>query len=75
MLPRNVVLKYSPIEDDTQWRTGATTHSRLHSLGAPHELAALIAGGTGSWWAHSEAGLNRILTVKYFDDLGFPRLA
>jgi hypothetical protein len=23
---------------------------------------------------HSEAGLNRILTVKYFDDLGFPRL-
>lgn len=57
-----------------QWRTGTTAYSRLRALGATHELAALIAGGTGAWWGHSEAGLNRILTVKYFDDLGFPRL-
>jgi RNA-directed DNA polymerase len=56
------------------WRTGTTAYSRLRSLGATHELAALIAGGTGSWWGHSEAGLNRILTVRYFDELGFPRL-
>jgi RNA-directed DNA polymerase len=33
-----------------------------------------MAGGAGHWWRHSEAGLNRILTVKYFDSLGFPRL-
>ena len=57
-----------------QWRTGTTAYNRLRALGATHELAALIAGGTGSWWGHSESGLNRILTVKYFDDLGFPRL-
>jgi RNA-directed DNA polymerase len=57
------------------WRTGTTVYSRLRSLGAHHELAALIAGGAGHWWRHSEAGLNRILTVKYFDALGFPRLA
>ncbi len=56
------------------WRTGATAYRRLRGLGASHELAALIAGGTGRWWRHSEAGLNRVLTVKYFDDLGFPRL-
>ena len=56
------------------WRTGVTAYSRLRSLGASHELAALIAGGTGSWWGHSEAGLNRVLTVKYFDGLGIPRL-
>jgi RNA-directed DNA polymerase len=57
-----------------QWRVGTTVYSRLRSLGASHDLAALIAGGAGSWWRHSEAGLNRVLTVKYFDDLGFPRL-
>lgn len=56
------------------WRTGTTVYSRLRGLGATHELAALIAGGAGHWWRHSEAGLNRILTVKYFDELGFPRL-
>ena len=56
------------------WRTGKTVYSRLRSLGATHELAAQIAGGAGHWWSHSEAGLNRVLTVKYFDDLGIPRL-
>jgi RNA-directed DNA polymerase len=56
------------------WRTGTTVYSRLRSLGAPHELAVLMAGGARHWWRHSEAGLNRILTVEYFDALGFPRL-
>ncbi|MEF9709360.1 group II intron maturase-specific domain-containing protein [Escherichia coli] len=58
-----------------QWRTGTTVYNRLRSLGATHEQAALMAGGAGHWWRHSEAGLNRILTVDYFDALGFPRLA
>ncbi|MBW4048997.1 MAG: group II intron reverse transcriptase/maturase [Proteobacteria bacterium] len=57
------------------WRVGRTVYSRLRALGASHELAAMIAGGAGHWWRHSEAGLNRVLTVQYFDSLGFPRLA
>lgn len=56
-------------------RTGTTVYSRLRSLGATHEQAALMAGGAGHWWRHSEAGFNRILTVDYFDALGCPRLA
>ncbi len=56
------------------WRIGTTIYRRLRSLGANHELAAQIAGGAGHWWKHSEAGFNRILTVKYFDGLGIPRL-
>lgn len=56
------------------WRVGTTVYSRLRALGATHELAAQIAGGAGHWWGHSEAGLNRVLTVKYFDELGIPRL-
>jgi RNA-directed DNA polymerase len=57
------------------WRIGRTVYSRLRALGASHELAAMIAGGAGHWWRHSESGLNRVLTVQYFDRLGFPRLA
>ena len=56
------------------WRVGTTVYSRLRALGATHESAAQIAGGAGHWWGHSEAGLNRVLTVKYFDELGIPRL-
>jgi RNA-directed DNA polymerase len=56
------------------WRIGTTVYSRLRALGANHELAAQIAGGAGHWWGHSETGLNRVLTVKYFDELGIPRL-
>jgi RNA-directed DNA polymerase len=56
------------------WRAGRTVYSRLRALGASHELAAQLAGGAGRWWHHSEAGLNKVLTVKYFDALGFPRL-
>jgi RNA-directed DNA polymerase len=57
------------------WRTGTTVYNRLRALGASHELAVQLARGAGHWWRHSEAGLNRILTVTYFDNLGFPRLA
>lgn len=56
------------------WRTGRTVYSRLRALGACHALATQCAGGAGRWWRHSQAGLNKILTVKYFDALGFPRL-
>ena len=55
------------------WRRGSTVYSRLRSLGVDHELADRVSGG-GHWWAHSGAGLNRVLTVRYFDMLGLPRL-
>jgi RNA-directed DNA polymerase len=57
------------------WRTGTTVYSRLRALGASHEVAVQLARGAGHWWRHSGAGLNRVLTVTYFDTLGFPRLA
>ena len=55
-----------------QWRMRTTLYSRLPAPGARHDLLALIAGGTGRWWVHSGAGLNRILAVKYFADPGAP---
>jgi RNA-directed DNA polymerase len=56
------------------WRRGSTIYSRLRAIGASHELAVRVAGGGGRWWSHSGSGLNLVLTVKYFDDLGIPRL-
>jgi RNA-directed DNA polymerase len=58
-----------------QWRRGPTIYHGLRSLGATHELAAQIAGGGKRWWKHSQLGLNRVLTVSYFDSLGVPRLS
>ena len=57
-----------------QWRTGTTVYGRLRSLGATREQAALMACGGGHWWRYSEKGFNQILTIKYFDTHGFPRL-
>ncbi len=57
------------------WRRGPTIYRGLRSLGAPHELAALVAGGGNRWWHHSQSGLNKVLTVAYFDSLGVPRLS
>ncbi|WP_423680201.1 group II intron reverse transcriptase/maturase [Undibacterium sp. WLHG33] len=56
------------------WRRGTTTYSRLRAIGASHDLAVLVAGGGGKWWSHSGSGLNLVLTVQYFDNLGIPRL-
>ena len=57
------------------WRRGPTIYRGLRNLGAPHELAALVAGGGNRWWHHSQSGLNKVLTVAYFDSLGVPRLS
>jgi RNA-directed DNA polymerase len=59
----------------THWGRGPTIYRRLRSLGATHELASLISGAGGRWWYHSQSNLNKVLTVAYFDSLGFPRLS
>ena len=57
------------------WRCGPTIYSGLRSLGASHELATMVAGGGSRWWHNSRLGLNKVLTVSYFDSLGVPRLS
>lgn len=57
------------------WRRGSTIYRRLCSLGATHEVASLIGGTGGRWWHHSQSSFNKVLTVSYFDSLGFPRLS
>ncbi len=56
------------------WRRGPTIYHGLRRLGATHELAALIAGAGNRWWHCSLSDIHRVLTVKYFDSIGIPRL-
>jgi RNA-directed DNA polymerase len=58
-----------------QWRRGPTIYKGLRSLGATHELAALVAGGGKRWWHCSRSGLHKVLTVAHFDRLGVPCLS
>jgi RNA-directed DNA polymerase len=58
-----------------QWRRGTTIYRKVRVLGATEQEATHIAGACGRWWHCSEGDLHRILTVKYFDAMGIPRLS
>ncbi len=58
-----------------QWRRGTTIFRELRARGACVDLAARIAGNARRWWRNSRMGLNRVLSVAYFDRLGVPRLS
>jgi RNA-directed DNA polymerase len=57
------------------WRRGTTVFRELRKLGASPELAARIAANTRRWWHNSRLDLHRVMTIAYFDRLGFPRLS
>ena len=57
------------------WRRGTTVYRELRALGANSEQAAQVAGNARRWWRNSRLGLNRVLTIAYFDRLGVPRLS
>jgi RNA-directed DNA polymerase len=56
------------------WCRGPTMYRELRALGASRDVAAQIAGNSRRWWHNSALGLNRVLTIAYFDGLGVPRL-
>ena len=58
-----------------QWRCGTTMFRELRALGASVELAARIAGNAKRWWHNSNLGLNRVMSIAYFDRLGVPRFS
>jgi hypothetical protein len=58
-----------------QWRGGTTMFRGLRALGASVDPAARIAGNARRWWRNSRMGLNRMLTIAYFDRLGVPKFS
>lgn len=56
------------------WRHGPTICRELLKLGATRNVALQVAGNSCRWWHNSRLGLNKVLTIAYFDRLGVPRL-
>jgi len=58
-----------------QWRRGTTIFRELTALGAKPGVAAQVAGNASRWWRNSGMLLNSVLTIRWADQLGVPRLA
>jgi RNA-directed DNA polymerase len=58
-----------------QWRRGITIFRELRKLGASVEVAARVAGNARRWWRNSHLGLNKVLSIRYFDTLGVPKFS
>lgn len=58
-----------------QWRRGKTIFRELTALGAKSDVAAQVAGNARRWWRNSGMLLNSVLTIRWADQMGLPRLA
>lgn len=60
-----------------QWRSGTTIYRELRKLEASDAVArgAASARAGARWWYCSGTLVHQVLTVRYFDSLGVPRLA
>jgi RNA-directed DNA polymerase len=50
-------------------------YRELLSLGARANVAHRVAANSRRWWRNSTTGLNSVLTLAWFDNLGLPRLS
>ena len=58
-----------------QWKRGPTLYRELRRRGASQEVARKVAAGSRRWWWNSGKALHLVLSARYYDDLGVPRLA
>ncbi len=58
-----------------RWRRGKTIFRELTALGAKPDVAAQVAGNARRWWRNSGMLLNSVLTIRWADQIGLPRLA
>jgi group II intron reverse transcriptase/maturase len=58
-----------------QWKRGTTVYREMRARGAPSYTAARVAANARRWWLNSARMLNSVLTNRFFDELGVPRLA
>jgi hypothetical protein len=57
------------------WKRGTTAYRECLKLSAAPWLAQKVAANCHRWWFISSRSLNAVLTMEYFDHLGFPRLS
>ncbi|WP_256375060.1 group II intron maturase-specific domain-containing protein [Ensifer sp. BR816] len=58
-----------------QWKRSRTILRELMARGASPDAARQVAGNSRRWWRNSGKLLNTVLTIKWADQLGMPRLA
>ena len=58
-----------------QWKRGKTIYRELTALGAPVDVARRVAAGSRHWWRNNGKLINTVLTLKWSDRLGVPRLS
>jgi len=57
------------------WKRGKTIYKALSAMGAKPEVARQVAANSRRWWRNSGMLLNSVLTLKWMDAIGIPRLA
>lgn len=57
------------------WRRGTTAYKECIKLGASPKIAQKVAANCQRWWYNSGTTMNLVLTIGFFDRLGFPRLS
>ena len=58
-----------------QWKRGTTMYRELVARGAKPDVARQVAANSRRWWRNSGMLLNAVLTLKWSDQLGLPRLS
>ncbi|MBI1207792.1 MAG: RNA-directed DNA polymerase, partial [Azospirillum sp.] len=58
-----------------QWKRGRTIFRELTAMGVKPDRAAQAAANCRRWWRNSGTSLNTVLTIRWADQLGMPRLA
>jgi RNA-directed DNA polymerase len=58
-----------------QWKRGTTIYREIRALGGKPDVAQQVAANSRRWWRNSGMLLNTVLTLKWSDRLGLPRLS
>ena len=58
-----------------QWKRGKTIYRELRRRGLSKVAAARVAANGRRWWRNSAMTINAAFPIRYFDELGLPRLA
>jgi RNA-directed DNA polymerase len=58
-----------------QWKRGTTIFRELRARGLSEAGAAKVASNGRRWWKNSAKLINVAFPLRYFDELGLPRLA
>lgn len=58
-----------------QLKRGKTAYTELRKLGANHDAARIAAHYLHRWWHNAALLANTAFTIRFFDQMGLPRLA